>query len=208
MKDLKGQKFGKLTVAEFVEIKNHSAYWKCICECGNEKVVRGTNLTSGLIRSCGCLKGESHIKHQESFSRLYRIWAGMKQRCENINRRDYPKYGGSGVTVCEEWHDYMTFRKWAISHGYDDTKSIDRIDNNGGYSPRNCRWVGFQAQQNNKLNSSLLTIDGVTKTATEWSKVSGIPAERIRKRKRNGWDDKEAVFEPLNPSRQHSKKGT
>ncbi len=206
MKDLKGQKFGKLTVLSFAEVKNKYAYWNCLCDCGNEKCVRGSNLLSGQTQSCGCLNFSSHTKHREGKSRLYVIWAGMKQRCENSNRKDYAKYGGRGIRVCDEWHDYLSFRDWACANGYDDSKSIERINNDGDYSPTNCRWVDYTVQQNNKRNSFCLTVDGKTQTAAEWSKESGIPAERIRKRKRNGWTDKDAVFEPLDEAHQH--KGT
>lgn len=204
MKDLLNQKFGKLTVIEFVEVRSKFAYWKCRCECGNERVVRGSNLLSGQTKSCGCLNTTSHVKHREGKARLYVIWAGMKQRCENANRKDYPKYGGRGISVCEEWHEYTAFREWAIANGYDDTKSIDRIDNDGKYCPENCRWVGFEAQQVNKNNNSELTINGETKTASEWSTISGISADRIRKRKRNGWSDEDAVFKPLDKNHQHN----
>lgn len=203
MKDLTGKKFGMLTVVEFVEVRNNYAYWRCVCDCGNEKTVRGSNLISGQVRSCGCLNRNNHIIHRESKSRLYVIWAGIKQRCENANRRDYQNYGGRGIKLCNEWHEYVAFRDWALANGYNDSKSIERIDNDGDYSPSNCRWDDYDAQMNNKRNSFTLSINGETKTAAEWSRVSGIPADRIRKRKRKGWTDSDAVFEPLSKKHQH-----
>ena len=203
MKDLKGQKFGKLTVIEFSEIRSKYAYWRCVCDCGREKIARGANLISGQTQSCGCLNYTSHTKLRDGKSRIYVIWVGMKQRCENSKRIDYAKYGGRGIRVCNEWHDYLAFCDWARANGYDESKSIERINNNGDYSPDNCQWVDYTVQQNNKRNSFCLTVDGETRTAAEWSKISGIPSDRIRKRKRSGWTDRDAVFEPLDYTHQH-----
>lgn len=206
MRDLKGQKFGKLTVIDFAEIKNNYAYWNCVCDCGNKKIARGANLISGQTKSCGCLNSTNHTKHREGKSRLYVIWAGMKQRCSNPRRRDYKNYGGRGISVCQEWQDYLVFRAWALSSGYSDGLSIDRIDEDGNYCPNNCRWVNETVQRNNRTDSNKLTVNGDTKTATEWSAISGVSADRIRKRKRLGWSDEDAVFKPIDTKYQHSKK--
>lgn len=151
MIDMIGKKFGRLTVVEFDRLQKHKAYWKCVCECGLTVVADGNNLRSGNTKSCGCMRreiaagqGKANRTHGESHgnrTRLYTIWCGMRQRCENPNRTAYPLYGGKGVKVCDEWNDYTRFKEWALSHGYADNLSIDRIDPAKGYCPENCRWL-------------------------------------------------------------------
>lgn len=151
MIDLVGDKYGKLTVVEFDRLQNHKTYWKCVCDCGLTVVVTGNNLRSGNTTSCGCVHrekvkrlGKANTTHGESHSnktRLYGIWSGMRQRCNNPNHHAYSIYGGKGVSVCEAWNDYSVFKEWATSNGYKDNLCIDRIDPSSGYNPENCRWI-------------------------------------------------------------------
>lgn len=151
MINLVGEKYGRLTVVEFVKLQKHKTYWKCVCDCGLTVIATGNNLRSGGTKSCGCLKrertmkmGQNNTKHGESHSnrtRLYTIWCGMRQRCTNPNREAYPLYGGKGVKICEEWNEYSNFKEWAMANGYADNLSIDRIDPSKGYYPDNCRWI-------------------------------------------------------------------
>jgi len=186
LKDLKGQTFGKLTVIQFDSMIKRHAHWLCKCECGNEKVVVGYSLTRGMTKSCGCFLKETVTKHGESDGRLHRIWRGMKTRCNNPNCTTFHHYGGRGIRVCEEWLDFEEFRKWAIESGYEDGLSIDRIENDQGYNPNNCRWVDKYTQANNKRNSLKVEINGELKTLTEWARYAGIKYTTIKGRYSRG----------------------
>lgn len=145
--DLSGRKFGRLTVKEFARAgNNRQSIWRCECDCGNFVEVSRNRLLSGHTKSCGCLG-----THGGKGTRLYNIWRGMKQRCFNPNNRQYNDYGGRGITVCDEWkNDFPAFRDWALTHGYRDDLSIDRINNDSSYEPGNCRWTTAKVQSNNR----------------------------------------------------------
>lgn len=184
--DLTGEIIGRLLVIE--EIKGYkdksNVYWKCKCDCGNTTYVLSSNLIGGTTKSCGCLKNEMARErfktHGDSrpgadLFRLYSIWCGIKQRCNNTHNHAYKYYGGSGISVCKEWEDdYVSFREWSLANGYSDDMTIDRIDCNGDYSPENCRWVDMSVQNNNKDNIRRYEYNGESHTITEWSDITGI----------------------------------
>lgn len=177
--DLTGRKYGKLTVIRQAEdfVGNdgkHRTKWSCVCECGGKLDVLGCNLKRGNSQSCGCTRPESFKKHGGRYTRLYGIWTNMKTRCNDVNNSTYKNYGLRGITICDEWSSsFEAFRDWAMSHGYDDSLSIDRIDNNDGYYPENCRWVDARTQANNRRSSRYVTVDGVTRSLAEWSDLMG-----------------------------------
>lgn len=149
--DLTGMVFGRLTVIRYIG----ESKWLCNCSCGNSVEADTHRLKSGSIRSCGCLHREvarkSATKHGDSKTRLYVIWRGMKQRCFNENNPSYKFYGARGITVCDEWaSSYQTFKEWALTNGYSNDLTIDRIDCNGNYCPNNCRWVDWEVQFKNR----------------------------------------------------------
>ena len=117
----------------------------------------------------------------------------MRTRCNNPNFKEYDRYGGRGIKVCQEWDDYFAFREWALQHGYADTLTIDRIDNDGDYYPTNCRWITIAEQQQNRCTCHMITFDGQTKNLTEWAKEYGIARKTIRARLNKGWPVERAL---------------
>ncbi|RHO08431.1 AP2 domain-containing protein [Clostridium sp. AM22-11AC] len=151
MIDLTGQRFGRLVVIERAGSRGGKATWLCQCDCGNQTVVIGGILRRGLTKSCGCLSkainSEVHSTHHMTGERLHNIWRGMKARCYIESCSNYQYYGGRGIQICAEWkNDFTAFYNWALSHGYSDDLSIDRVNSNGNYEPENCRWVTMKKQ--------------------------------------------------------------
>lgn len=125
----------------------------------------------------------------------------MRKRCSNPACKDYPKYGARGIRVCGEWEDFSCFREWALSHGYRDDLTLDRVNNNKGYGPGNCRWTSRKGQANNRTTASRYTVDGHTKTLAQWSRRYGVPPCTILHRIERGWSVEDAVKVPVNGRR-------
>ena len=179
--DMIGKTCGRLTVIKRVPNKGKNARWGCICSCGEYVEVDGCHLRNGGVKSCGCILKESkwNKTHGLSNSRIYEIWHGMKNRCDNGNKN----YGGRGITVCNEWkNSFDTFYEWALNNGYNETLTIDRIDVNGNYCPENCRWATITEQQNNKRTNVIIEYNGVSHTVSEWAKILNIKGETLFKR--------------------------
>lgn len=203
-----GDRFGKLTVIG-VDHKGDDRKWyyKCQCDCGNTTIVRSNALTSGNTQSCGCQKGHRD-SHHKSKTRLYGIWIGMRDRCNNIKNNAYDRYGGRGIIVCDEWQDnYLEFEKWALSNGYADNLSIDRINVNGNYSPSNCRWATAQEQADNKRSNILITIGKKTHNLQQWCDIYSINRSTVNTRVRTcGWSYKKAITTPIRKHKQYKKR--
>ena len=184
--DLVGKKFNSLTVIEkCVERKSSKVRWLCKCDCGNYTTPTTYRLVNGITKSCGC-KRRLTITHGLSDTRLYSIWCCMKKRCYNKNDRSYNRYGAWGITVCDEWiDDFPLFAEWALSNGYNESLTIERIDYTKGYSPDNCRWISHDEQAKNKRTNVLLTHDGETKILADWCRDFGVSYKKIAQRRRN-----------------------
>lgn len=200
-----GRRFGRLVVESVNRErrgKRDMIMAHCRCDCGNEKEVFWQALADGRTKSCGCLSRELtternrrlKTKHGGSRTRLYSIFQSMHERCYRPQHMYYARYGGRSIGICDEWRrNFVAFREWATSHGYADNLSIDRIDNDRGYSPDNCRWVDAITQQNNRQTCHTLTVDGRTHTISEWARLTGIKNTTIRERLRRGWSETMAV---------------
>lgn len=194
LKDMTGQTFGRLLVIEKAPSRKKNVYWRCVCECGNEVVTQGNALRGGVTKSCGCLnrelaplKGKKNATHHMSDTRPYHIWRNMRARCNNPKAINYHVYGGRGIKVCDEWNNsFARFWEWASANGYADNLTLDRIDNDKGYSPDNCRWATMQEQQNRRRNNHIITINGISHTAAEWCAEYNIPQSTFFNRIKRG----------------------
>ena len=190
--DLLGQRFGRLTVIERMPNGiRKQAVWKCVCDCGKEVVVESGHLRSGHTNSCGCYgrqrSAEYHLTHGMSGTRIHSVYNTMKGRCYNPKDQKYDRYGARGITICDEWlNNPKSFYDWALSNGYQDGLSIDRIDNDGNYCPENCRWVDRKTQANNKSNNRYYEYNGMKKTISEWAEYLGLPYSAIKARFQRG----------------------
>lgn len=200
IRDLTGQKFALLTVINRAERDSGGkSYWNCQCDCGNMKVVSGTNLTCGAVKSCGCLKHKVHNTHHMSNTRLYRIWNALIQRCNNKNHFAYKYYGDKNITVCKEWmNDFIVFYDWAMSSGYSDELTIDRIDTKKSYCPENCRWVNRKVQANNRSFCKMIEYNGRTQTLMQWCEELKLNYKLIHSRLyRLNWTFEKAISTPV-----------
>lgn len=207
-----GARFGRLTVKDFYYKNNgrqNNLYYRCLCDCGNEKDVRGDNFSSkNPTKSCGCITkeiaiekaskmGKENITHGMSRTRIYKSWDAMKSRCDNPNDKDFPNYGGRGISYDQAWSVFVNFYS-DMREGYEDTLTLDRKDVNGNYSKDNCRWTSMEIQNNNKSSHPILECNGKKKKLMEWAEELGLSPALIRSRLKQGWDDERILTEPTN----------
>lgn len=205
VKDLTGQRFGALFVVERAGSNaSGKATWLCDCDCGKTIIVVGNKLRRQ--KSCGCQRRAflsefnkmTKTTHGMRYTRLYKIWRSMKNRCSCSSWEDYKNYGGRGITVCDEWKEsFESFRDWAFANGYSDGLSIDRIDVNGNYEPSNCRWATVKQQANNTRSNLYLEFNGEVKTAKEWADELGLNYNTLYSRiTTKGWSVEKALTTP------------
>jgi hypothetical protein len=194
-----GDKFGRLTLEKPSERAYH---WWCKCECGAPKEARKDHLQTGATKSCGCLLSdfikETKLRHggtsdgsSPGLKRTFGIWVQMRGRCSNPGNHAYADYGGRGIRVCPEWDDFSVFVR--DMGEAPDGLTIDRLDNDKGYSPDNCRWVTKKQQANNRRSNRLITLNGVTKTISQWAEATGLKAGTIQYRISHGWTAQDAL---------------
>lgn len=194
-----GRRFGRLIVIERAPNRpgNSCAIWRCLCECGNEKLKSSYDLKRNHAPSCGCWGRErttaSTKTHGKTETSEYERWASMKQRCNNPKHKMYSYYGGRGITVCESWNE--SFEAFLSDMGEAPPgMSLDRMDNDGNYEPGNCRWATATTQIRNRSNCHYLTARGETLLLSDWAAKVGVRKGTIANRIRYGWSDEEAIF--------------
>jgi hypothetical protein len=192
-----GQRFGRWTVEH--PGPSYGTY-SCRCDCGTERLMSRHALVYGDSLSCGCLKRDAviqtHTTHGESRTSFYYVWQSMIRRCDNPNGSHYSRYGGRGILVCPEWRNsYEAFRDWSVANGYAPGLTIDRKDNDGPYSPSNCRWVTHRKNTSNTGRTHWVTAFGETKAMAEWPLDTRcvVCYSTLRYRLKTGWAPEQAI---------------
>ena len=205
LNDLTGQRFGRLVVVKRHETSSRPVMWECQCDCGNKSIVAYKHLAYGETVSCGCYREELNkrprthgqsCKVTKGLTSTYVVWEGMKQRCHNPNYHDYKSYGGRGITVSEEWRNsFETF--FADMGKKPKGKTLERIENDEGYSKGNCKWATKKDQACNRRNTRMITFNGKTQTMTDWAREYGLPRGVLWQRLYNmKWSIKDALERP------------
>ena len=203
LKDLTGQTFGRWSVVRRNGTSpGRATLWLCRCECGTEKTIQGGNLVNGVSTSCGCyhseVLGAMRRTHGKSETRLYKTWKSMRQRCFNPNDRGFRDYGARGITICPEWTTFERFQEWALSSGYRDDLTIERLDFNQGYKPSNCTWIPGGEQTFNKRDT---TKNNAGQLWVHVAEANGISKRAYYGRVFNGWSPEEASTRPMRAPR-------
>lgn len=195
--DIRGMAFSRLTVIRRNgQATSGNALWLCRCECGNKITTSGSDIRHGKTKSCGCLNSQSphRYKHGAAYTRLWRLWKGMRERCEDPRRKAFLHYGARGISLCKEWHHFPTFKEWAHTHGYADDLTIERRNVNGNYEPSNCLWIPG-AQQSLNTTRIKRTADG--QPWHEIAKKNGIKPTLMASRIHQGWPIESAATLPV-----------
>ncbi|MFA5743869.1 MAG: hypothetical protein WC936_03520 [Candidatus Nanoarchaeia archaeon] len=192
-----GERYGRLVVTRFIGIGTEGALWECVCDCGNIITSSAASLNFGKVKSCGCLSVEVHSTHNMSGTRPYSIWQGMKTRCNNPNAINYSGYGGRGITIDPKWEVFEHF--WEdMKDGYDDSLSIERINNERGYCRENCVWADKRTQNFNKRSNVDIVYNKERRTITEWAEILQIDRRTLYYLKKKGLPDEQIITKVMN----------
>ena len=201
-----GKRYGRLVVVSKMKApigQSQVLHWECRCDCGQTKLVRTNPLVRGFIQSCGCLHLERSTKHGMSRTAEYRVWQAIRQRCGNPHNAEYARYGGSGVTVCKEWENSFEAFRSDMGERPSPRHQIDRINNDLGYSPGNCRWATPRENTNNRRCTHHLTIDGVSRPLSIWAEMYGVSADTVHTRISRGWPAERALTQVVRTTKRH-----
>jgi hypothetical protein len=213
--DHTGNKYNYLTAIKFdhYDDKSHSSMWLFLCDCGNEKVLSANNVRTGHTKSCGCYNSKvasARMKtHGRSKTREYDTWLNMNRRCRDKNNTAYKNYGGRGINVCDSWRESFENFLNDMGKAPSSKHTIDRINNDGGYGPENCRWATREQQNNNYSRNIFIDIDGKRQSLKKWCDELGLLYQTTRQRiKTLGWTPEEALGfkEPANRRNPHNKR--
>lgn len=200
-----GNKFNRLTVSSFSHVNKRRNYvFNCTCDCGNSTQVTGAAIRSGSTKSCGCYQKDRAAEYQRthglSKTNEYDIYMKILHRCYNNNDKRWNRYGGRGIVVCDEWLGSKGFTNFISSMGNRPSKihSVGRINNDGPYSPENCRWETQDEQSSNKENSVIYSHNGESRCLSQWAKALGMTSGALKKRV-NKWGIHEAFSRPVQP---------
>lgn len=206
--DLTGERFFRLLVLGRAPVRKGRTYWFCVCDCGTKRTVDASALRGRRTFSCGCWNSEHakilFTKHGGSANHMpeYSIWLGIRNRTQTKSSTNYPAYGGRGIKLCSRWQDFSNFLA-DIGPRPSARHSVGRIDNNGDYSPGNCRWETPEQQHNNKRTNRLIRFGSKRQSATRWAREIGLNPSTVLTRLREGWSERKAL-RPLQPRTRNS----
>lgn len=194
LKDMAGLQVGRLTVLDRGPNYGTKAQWVCLCDCGRTSTIPGYALRGGQV-SCGCERSRRHLTHGQSRTRIYWVWKAMHQRCTNTKDRFYFRYGGRGIRVCKRWRSFENFI--ADMGPRPKRAALDRIDNDGDYSPKNCRWATAQENSRNSARACIIEHKGKSQCIQAWHEETGIPYRTLLSRVQRGWTAERALTQPV-----------
>lgn len=197
-----GKKFNSLEILKLDKVNKSGQYYiLCKCNCGKIKSFRADRVLNGISKTCGCqnknYKYGDHHNLSHKYANLYSMWNTMRHRCKNPQNNKFKDYGKRGISYCSEWDDFPTFLSWSVSNGYKKGLSLDRIDNNGNYEPKNCRWVTNKEQQRNTRKSHFVVYKNTKKTIAEWCELLELPYKTILYRILHNWGIEKSFETPI-----------